>query len=292
MRLSLRDSLSGEQLFVPGAPARPVGMYVCGPTVYGRAHVGHARTYLCFDLIRRFAEARGSKVVHVMNFTDYEDKITARAAQLGVGWRDVAQQAEQGFRHDLGRLGLLAPHFTPRASAFVPQMIRAIERAERAGLTEKRPEGLYFVPQRAPDPRNFAVGSELARHAVPEPGHPIPRDDAGAREFLLWQRQGVPGPTWPSPWGTGAPGWHVECYAMAGNYLRLPLDVHGGGADLRFPHHYSENELSLALDDRPFAHLFVHTGFVTEHGAKMSKSVGNLVPLSVPVDQVGADALK
>lgn len=292
MTLVFRDSLSGRSLPVPQPTDRPLTMYVCGPTIYARAHVGHGRNYLYFDLLRRYFRDRGQPVRHVMNITDYEDKVTQRATALGLTWCDLARREERLFLSDFRRLGLLPPHETPRASAFVGEMTRYAEALTGTGRTEWDGDELYFDPSPETDQRNFPVGRDLSRHAVPEPGRALPDQDARSRRVLLFRRQLPPEASWDSPWGAGAPGWTLECYAMAQKYLGVPVDVHGGGLDLIFPHHYSENAVALTLGGRPFAQRFLHTGFVTQAGHKMSKSVGNLVPLAEALDRYGPSALR
>ena len=292
MTLVFRDSLTGKLRPVPRPRGRPLTMYVCGPTIYARAHVGHGRTYLYFDLLRRYFRDQGQAVRHVMNITDYEDKITLRAAALGLTWRELARREERRFLADFRRLGLIPPQETPRASAFVGDMIRFAEALTRTGRTAWDGDELYFTPDLATDARNFPVGHQLSEHAVREPGLPPPGDDARSRRVLLFRRQVPPAASWPSPWGAGAPGWTLECYSMAQRYLGVPVDVHGGGMDLIFPHHYSENAVALTLDRTPFARRFLHTGFVTQGGHKMSKSVGNLVSLGDALDRYGASALR
>ena len=279
MPLRLEDTRSGERRTVRPRPGRPVTLYVCGPTVYDVAHVGHARTYLFFDLVRRFLESEGARVRHVMNVTDFEDKIDHRAAQLGLTWRALARREERGFFRDMDSFGILPPHRRPRASEFVPQILRVAEALTRTGRVRREGDvWIYSPPDREPG-ENFPTDTELARHAVSEPAHPFPRREGAAGEFVIWKRQEPPLPSWKSRWGRGAPGWHLECYAMARQLLGLPVDIHGGGLDLIYPHHHAENEMALALHGTPFARLFVHTAFVLQNGAKMSKSTGNLVPL-------------
>lgn len=291
MPLRLFDSMSGSLRAVPAPRGRPFTLYVCGPTVYDGAHVGHARTYLYFDVVRRVLESEGQAVRHVMNITDFEDKITDRAVSLGQTWQELARGEERRFAADLDRLRVLPPHQRPRASDFVPRMIEVVQALERKGRTRWQGDSLLYVPTPRPDPRNFAVGAELADLVVPD-GQP-PGDVALAgREFLLWRRQLAPNASWASPWGEGAPGWHLECYCMAERHLGLPVDLHGGGADLVFPHHYDENEVALTLRNTPFARAYLHTGFVTEGGRKMSKSTGRLVPLRPELDRFGPDALR
>ncbi len=292
MELSVPDTLTGRHRVVPHRRGRPVALYVCGPTVYDRAHVGHARTYLYFDLARRFLEAEGRTVRHVMNMTDFEDKIDARAAQLGVGWRTLARREERGFLRDMARLGMRRPHVIPRASDFVPAMIRVARQLQRTGrVSREGDDWIYSPPARRPG-ANFPTDRQLAAHAVTEPGHPFPSRPDRTGSFMVWRRQDPPKASWPSPWGRGIPGWHLECYSMATRYLGLPVDLHGGGLDLIFPHHYAENEIALALDGARFSRTFLHIAFVLAGGSKMSKSTGNLVPLASVLETTEPSALR
>ncbi len=292
MGLRLLDTLTGLPRSVPQRAGRATTLYVCGPTVYDGAHVGHARTYLYFDVVRRVLEADGTRVRHVMNVTDFEDKITDRAVSLGQTWKELARTEEARFFEDLGRLRVLPPHVHPRASAFVPRMIRVVRALERRGRARWEGDSLLYVPKPRPDRRNFRVGSELARHVVSDSPTAAAEVERKGREFLLWRRQLSPSASWPSPFGQGAPGWHLECYAMAERYLGIPVDLHGGGTDLVFPHHYDENEVALTLRGVRFARQYLHTGFVTEGGEKMSKSTGHLVPLRPELERFGPDALR
>ncbi len=267
-------------------------MYVCGPTVYAPAHVGHARTYLYFDVMRRSLRAEGVPVQHVMNFTDFEEKIDRRAAALGISWRTLARREEAGFLRDMDMLGVLRPTHRPRASDFIPRMIRVASRLANSGCIERHGDAYYYYPPDRPQQQNFPVSTELAEHAVPEPGHPFPSDESVAGAFMVWQRQDPPLPSWPGPWGRGMPGWHLECYAMAERYLGLPVDLHGGGLDLIYPHHHAENEIAFALNGTAFSRVFLHTAFVMQNGAKMSKSVGNLVLLREALTEGGPGGLR
>jgi cysteinyl-tRNA synthetase len=290
--LSLRDSLTGEVApLPPGTDGQPLTMYVCGPTVYDAAHVGHGRTYLYFDVLRRAIHDAGGATNLVMNITDYEDKISVRAKELGMEWQALARREEVRFFEDMDRLRILPPQERPRASEFVPEMIEIGKRLEALGPLRRSEEALVYDPPVAPG-RNFAIGDDFAGHVVPEPGIDIPTAATDAREIVVWHRQEAPLAVWSSPWGPGAPGWHLECYAMAHKYLGVPVDLHGGGNDLIFPHHYAENELALALNGTLFARRFLHTGFVTQLHRKMSKSRGNLVPLREALDSAGPDALR
>lgn len=292
MDLVVRDTLSDRPRAVRRRPGRPLALYVCGPTVYDVAHVGHARTYLYFDVVRRFLEAEGVPVRHVMNVTDFEDKLDARATSLGLSWRALARREERGFFRDLGALGIRPPHLRPRASEFVVPMIRVARRLERTGRVRREEDEWVYTPPHRAARENFPTDLQLAMHAVTEPGHPFPEKKGAAGEFVIWKRQDRPKPSWPSPWGRGVPGWHLECYAMAERFLGLPVDLHGGAPDLIYPHHYAENETSLALRRAPFSRVFLHTAFVLTAGAKMSKSIGNLVSLRSALDDVGAGPVR
>ncbi len=292
MALRLVDSLSGRPTAVRATSRGRVGLYVCGPTVYDAAHVGHARTYLLFDVARRVLEAEGFAVRHVMNITDVEDKIDERAAALGLSSHALARAEERSFLRDMAAFGNRPPAARPRASAYVPEMRRIAQALERTGRVHREgDEWRYDAPER-PEGGNFLSGEELARHAVAEPEHPFGDGADGPRSFVVWKRQEAPRPSWPSRWGRGAPGWHLQCFAMASEDLSLPVDLHGGGRDLLYPHHFAENEISFALRRRRFARVFLHPGLVLENGAKMSKSRGNLAPLRAALDEMGRGALR
>jgi len=292
MPLRLEDTRSGERLTVRSRPGRPVTMYVCGPTVYDRAHVGHARTYLFFDVVRRFLTAEGQRVHHVMNVTDIEDKIDRRAAEVGISWRALARREEVGFFRDMRAFGILPPDDCPRASDFAPEIVRVAESLEKTGRVRREGDLWIYSPPEHPGTVNFPTDPELARHAVEEPDHPFPRREGALGEFVIWKRQRPPLPSWNSRWGPGTPGWHLECYAMARRILDVPVDVHGGGLDLIYPHHHAENEIALALDREPFSRLFVHTAFVLQDGAKMSKSTGNLISLRAALERSSPGGLR
>ncbi len=292
MELVLPDTLTGRPRAVRRKPGRPVALYVCGPTVYDAAHVGHGRNYLVFDVARRFLEAEGIPVRHVMNITDFEDKLDARAEELGVSWRALARREERAFLRDLAALHLLLPQLTPRATEYVPRMVEVARRLMRTGRVYRDGNEWTYTPPHRAAGKNFPTDRQLAAHAVSEPGHPFPESAGRAGAFMIWRLQRPPKPSWPSPWGPGIPGWHLECYAMADRLLGLPVDLHGGGLDLIYPHHYAENEIALEFRGRPFSHVFLHVGFVLIDGSKMSKSRGALVPLRTALNEVGADALR
>ena len=290
MPISYRDTRT-ERTTRLGIGRRPVTMYVCGPTVYAPAHVGHGRTYLYFDLVRRYFAATGVPVRHAMNITDVEDKITHRARALRIPPMVLSRREERRFFADLDALGVLRPTYAPRASDFVADMVRFARRLDRTGRVHRVGDAWFYRPPENTRRRNFAVATELERHRVREdPEVAVPPLDL--REFTVWRRQEPPAPSWMSPWGPGVPGWHLECYAMAERYLGVPADLQGGGQDLIFPHHYAQNEIAFALRGSPFARGFLHTGFVLKDGKKLSKSTGNLVDLGPAVRRWGPSALR
>jgi cysteinyl-tRNA synthetase len=292
MAVRIWDTLTGRLQPLKRRPHQAFSMYVCGPTVYAPAHVGHARTYLYFDVLRRTLEAEGMPVRHVMNITDFEEKIDRRAEALGITWRALARREESGFVRDMDMLGILRPSHRPRASGFISRMVKVAARLGKTGRVERQGDAYYYYPPDRPSQANFRLTSELAEHAVPEPGHPFPERESMAGAFMVWQRQEPPLPSWEGPWGRGMPGWHLECYAMADRYLGIPVDLHGGGLDLIYPHHHAENEIALALDGTTFSRAFLHTAFVLQDGRKMSKSTGNLVSLREALTEAGPGGLR
>ncbi len=290
--LSVVDTLTERAATVrPGKGSR-IGLYVCGPTVYSAAHVGHARTFLYFDVARRFLEAEGFSVRHVMNVTDVEDKIDHRASLLGMSSRTLARAEERAFFRDLTSLGARLPHFRPRAGEYVPRMIEVGRALERTGRVRRNGDEWVYEPPDRPEGENFPTGRELAAHVVPEPGHRFGGGNGRERAILVWKLQEPPRPSWPSPWGRGVPGWHLECFAMASELLGVPVDLHGGARDLIYPHHYAENEIALALRGSRFSRVFLHTGFVLQGGTKMARSTGNLAPLRSAIRAAGAGTLR
>lgn len=292
MAFVYRDTLSEGIVGLRPHGRSHVAAYICGPTVYAPIHVGNGRTYLAFDIVRRSLRDAGIRTRHVMNVTDVEDKITERARELGMTPLALARREERRFFRHIDAMRILRPTFAPRASAWVPRMIRIGRQLERRGTVERRGDAWWYSPPAGHARRNFRMAVDLARHAVQEPervGRPRGPDP---RDFMIWRRQESPGPTWPSPWGRGVPGWHLECYAMAQHYLGVPVDLQGGGKDLVFPHHYAQNEIALTLEGSPFARGFMHFGFVRDGGSKMSKSIGSLVTLGSATAEYGASALR
>ena len=257
-----------------------ISMYVCGVTPYDTTHLGHARTFLTFDVIARLLEATGHAVRYVQNVTDIDESILQRADRDGIGWRDLGRREERAYLADMKRLGWRRPDTICHATQELPAMFDLIRALERRGAAYRLPRGVYFPV--AADPRY----GELSRLAPARMERILAgQDDAGLedpgrrdpRDFALW-RLVTDGPTWPSPWGRGRPGWHLECSAMIRHHLGDQIDIHGGGADLVYPHH--ENEIAqseTATRKRPFARTWAHVGAMELGGKKMSKSDGNMI---------------
>jgi cysteinyl-tRNA synthetase len=279
---------SKEEL-VPLVPGE-IRMYSCGVTVYDLSHVGHARMLIVFDMIARYLRFAGYRVTFVRNFTDIDDKIIRRANQEGVPAREISERYIAAFREDVAALGALPPEAEPKATDHVPQMVALIERLVAAGHAYAIDGDVYFEVRSFP-PYGKLSGKNLddllagARVEVDE----RKRDP---RDFALWKSAKPGEPSWPSPWGPGRPGWHIECSAMAMRYLGESFDLHGGGEDLIFPHHECEIAQAEAVTHAPFARLWVHNGFVNLGKDKMSKSIGNTLSIRDVVKRHDAEALR
>ncbi|MGY1781047.1 cysteine--tRNA ligase [Geodermatophilus sp. SYSU D01036] len=258
-------------------PLRPgeASVYVCGLTVQGPPHVGHVRAAVAFDVLRRWLTGSGLEVTYVRNVTDIDDKILAKAAEHGVPWWAWAYTNELACTRAYDALGVLPPTYEPRATGHVPDMVALVERLVERGHAYTVDGDAYF------DVRSFPRYGELTRQALGDlqPAADTDTDERkrDPRDFALWKahKPGEPETaSWPTPWGAGRPGWHLECSAMAGRYLGAEFDIHGGGLDLRFPHHENERAQSMAAG-LPFTRYWMHNGWVTLGGEKMSKSLGN-----------------
>jgi len=273
----------------------PVTMYVCGVTPYDTTHLGHARTFLVFDLIARLLEARGRRVKYAQNVTDVDESILQRAARDGVDWRALGRREERGFLADMRALGWRRPDVMPHATREIVPMLRLAERLEKRGHAY-RPAGggLYF------DVSTFRRFGEVS-HVSPARMRRInaAQDDAALDapkrraplDFALW-RAVEGGPTWPSPFGRGRPGWHLECSAMSERYLGLPIDIHGGGTDLAYPHHDCEMAQSESAHTVPFVRHWVHVAPVRLGAEKMSKSLGNMIFVRTALETTTPQALR
>ncbi len=267
-----------------------VGIYVCGPTVQSSPHIGHLRSALVYDQLRRWLTYRGNDVTFIRNVTDIDDKILANAEGTTEQWWALAYRYELEFTAGYQRLGILAPSYEPRATASIRNMLDLIDRLVAAGNAYPAADGtgdVYF------DTRSWPGYGELTRQSpdnMEAATDADPRGKRDPRDFALWKghKAGEPdSATWASPWGDGRPGWHIECSAMASRYLGAQFDIHGGGLDLRFPHHENELAQSNAAGDA-FANYWMHNGLVHVNGQKMSKSLGNSVYAAELLEQARA----
>ncbi len=275
--------------FAPAAGE--VRMYVCGITPYDTAHVGHAMSYLVFDVIRRYLEYAGYKVKHVQNFTDIDDKIINRAQRLGMSATELAEKYIAEFMEDVKRLNLLPAHVYPRATQEIGPIIELIKGLIEKGYAYESGGDVYFRVARDEDYGKLSRRSldEMRAGARVEIGE----QKESPLDFALWKAAKPGEPSWDSPWGSGRPGWHVECSAMSLRYLGEQIDIHGGGQDLIFPHHENEIAQSESFTGRqPFVRYWLHNGLLQLGGEKMSKSLGNLVTIKDAVEKHGADALR
>jgi len=249
-------------------------MYVCGATVQGTPHIGHVRSVLNYDVLRRWLVHSGLDVLFVRNVTDIDDKILTKAADAGRPWWEWAAKHEREFEDAYSALGCLPPSIAPRATGHVTQMVRLMERLIESGHAYAQDGDVYFSVT------SFPGYGDLSGQKPDEmqQGESHGRGKRNPCDFTLWKAAKPGEPSWPTPWGDGRPGWHLECSAMATTYLGAEFDIHGGGVDLVFPHHENERAQSNAAGDA-FARFWLHNGWVTMSGEKMSKSLGNVVAI-------------
>lgn len=256
-----------------------VSLYVCGITPYDAAHLGHAFTYSAFDTLVRYLRHRGHLVRYCQNVTDVDDDVLRRAARDGVDYLELGRRETEAFLRDMDALNIARPTFFPRATEEIPGMIGMAQRLLATGHAYEVDGWLFFDVTTYPDFGGLSGLSEQEQRRLlaerggdpddPRKRHPL--------DFVVWQRSAPGEPSWPSPWGPGRPGWHLECSAMSLRYLGTTLDLHGGGADLLYPHHESERAQSESANGSLFVRRWLHTGMVRHEGEKMSKSLGNLV---------------
>ena len=289
--MQLFNSLTRKkETFTPRVDGQ-VTMYVCGITTYDLSHIGHGRSAAVFDVLVRYLRHTGLNVTFIRNFTDVDDKIIKRAAEEHSTSEAVAEKNIRFFYEDMDALGMLRPDIEPRCTEHIPEMIRLTERLIEKGHAYPTPSGdVYFRV------RSFAPYGKLS-------GRDVDDLKAGARiapgeekedplDFALWKAAKPGEPMWDSPWGKGRPGWHLECSAMSEKYVPLPLDIHGGGQDLVFPHHENEIAQSEAAFDTPLSRFWVHNGFVQINQEKMSKSLGNFFTIREVLKQFLPETLR
>jgi cysteinyl-tRNA synthetase len=289
MSVYVRDTLSGELVEV--GQGGKIGLYICGPTVYNHPHIGNVRAPLFWDVVTRYLKSRGYETTFVQNITDIEDKIIGRANEEGVSWEEIVRRYTDSFHERLEILGVGLPDVEPRATEHIPEMVSLIEKLIDEGHAYAPGNGDVY----------YSVGSfpEYGKlsHQRPEEMRETEKSQTGFKEspldFALWKASKPGEPSWESPWGPGRPGWHIECSAMVEKHLPDGADIHGGGTDLRFPHH--ENELAQSLGahpDRAFVRAWAHHGMVTLREDKMAKSLGNILDVRRAVELHGPNAVR
>ncbi len=279
-----------KQEFKPIVPGQ-VRIYVCGMTVYDYCHLGHARVMVVFDMVTRWLRATGFNVTYVRNITDIDDKIIKRATEKNEPIEALTARFIQAMNEDVAALGVLKPDFEPRATEYIPQMQEIIRLLEQKGLAYVAPDGdvNYSV-------RDFPAYGKLSGRSLEDlrAGERVEVTQAkrDPLDFVLWKRAKTGEPAWPSPWGQGRPGWHIECSAMSSTLLGGHFDIHGGGQDLQFPHHENEIAQSEAAHDHTFVNYWMHNGFVRVDDAKMSKSLGNFFTVREVLAKYDAEVVR
>ena len=281
--IRIHDSLTGQKQDL--RPIRPgeVRMYLCGDTVYDFCHIGHARSKVAFDVVRRHLAHRGYRVVFVRNITDIDDKIIRRAAEVGEPIEVFTERYIAAMHEDYDRLGILRPDHEPRATQYVPGMVALAQRLIERGHAYVADDGDVMYSVSSFEGYGKLSGKKLADLRA---GSRIEIDTAkrDPLDFVLWKRAKPGEPSWQSPWGPGRPGWHIECSVMSADILGDEFDIHAGGMDLKFPHHENEIAQSCAATGAHFAHLWMHNGFVNVDDEKMSKSLGNFFTIRTVLD--------
>lgn len=273
MKLYLHNDLTGnKEHFQPLTEGR-VGFYVCGPTVYDYFHIGNARPFIVFDVLRRYMESKGLKVRYIQNFTDIDDRMIQRAEQMNISVSELAERNIAAYYRDADALGIKRATYNPHATKEIPSIIELIEKLIAKGHAYEVDGDVYF------EVSTFKDYGKLSGQNL-EDLHAGARIDVDERkndplDFALWKTQKPGEPAWDSPWGKGRPGWHIECSAMAKHHLGETIDIHGGGSDLIFPHHENEIAQSEAAHGKPFARFWIHNGYIMIDREKMSKSLGN-----------------
>lgn len=288
MPLQVYNTLSRTKEPLTTIESGKVKFYCCGVTVYDYCHLGHARSYIVWDVVRRYLQWRGFDVTYVQNYTDIDDKILNRAAQTGQDWQAVTQTFMQAYEADMARLNILAADHYPKATESIPAIVNLIQKLEVAGVAYAANGDVYFAVEKFPsygklsgrllDQMEAGASGRVERldQAEQKKRHPL--------DFALWKAAKPGEPRWDSPWGPGRPGWHIECSAMVNQCLGPEIDIHAGGSDLVFPHHENEIAQSEAALTPRLARYWMHNGFVNVGGEKMSKSLGNFTTIRQLLD--------
>lgn len=279
-----------KEEFIPIEENR-VRMYCCGPTVYDYFHIGNARTFVVFDVVRRYLEYSGYQVKYVQNITDIDDKIINRANEMGVSPREIAERYTKAYLEDSARLGIKPPTISPKATEHIPDMIELIERLIERGHAYVVDGDVFF------DVKSFPEYGKLSGRGKGEDTMAGARVEVDERkrnpeDFALWKSAKPGEPWWESPWGRGRPGWHIECSVMSMKHLGGTLDIHAGGSDLIFPHHENEIAQSEAATGKPFVRYWLHTAFLKVGGKRMGKSEGNFIFVRDALERYRPEAIR
>ncbi len=272
------------------ARGNEVKIYLCGPTVYDHAHLGHARSAIVFDVIRRWFEYRGFNVIFVRNYTDIDDKIINRANEEKTSWKDISERFIKSYEEDMKALNVKEPTFKPKVSEHIEDIIQAVRKLIEKGFAYEAEGNVYFRVKKFKDYGKLSkkTTEQLLAGARVEPGEG--KEDP--LDFALWKKSKEGEPGWESPWGKGRPGWHIECSVMAMKYLGETIDIHGGGMDLIFPHHENEIAQSESLTGKEFSRYWIHNGFVMVNNEKMSKSLGNFFTVKELLKNFSPNAIR
>ncbi|GAB4419509.1 MAG: hypothetical protein OHK0032_15380 [Thermodesulfovibrionales bacterium] len=284
------NTLTGrKEELVPLNPGR-IGMYACGVTVYDLCHIGHARSAVVFDVIRRYLKFKGFEVKYIRNFTDIDDKIINRARQEGIPWDEVAKKYTEEYYRDMDRLGVGRADVEPKATEHIPEIIEIVKGLIDKGYAYVVDGDVYF------EVNKFHEYGKLSKRETEDmlAGARVEVDERkkNPMDFALWKSSKEGEPSWESPWGPGRPGWHIECTAMSIKHLGESFDIHGGGADLIFPHHENELAQSEAYTGKPFVKYWMHNGFITIDKEKMSKSLGNFFTIREILDKFDPEVVR
>ncbi len=286
--MRIRDTLSKlhQELDV----SKNVRIYLCGVTVYDESHIGHARTIIVFDVLRRYLESKDVKIEFVQNFTDVDDKIIQRARQENTTADNISTRYINNYFRDFDGLNVKRATMYPKATQHIDDIIRVIQKLVDEDAAYTTGNGVYFAVSKFPEYGKLSKKKieELQSGARIE----IDEQKRDPLDFALWKKSSDVAPTWPSPWGTGRPGWHIECSAMSIKYLGENFEIHGGGRDLIFPHHENEIAQSESYTCVPFAKIWMHVGMVTINGEKMSKSIGNVKSIRTVSDRWGPNIVR
>ncbi len=288
--MKIYNTLTGKKEEFIALSPKKVGMYACGVTVYDHCHIGHARSAVVFDVIRRYLKYKGFDVKYVRNFTDIDDKIINRAKQEGIAWDAVAGQYTEEYYKDMEMLGVARADIEPKATEHIPEIINIVRGLIEKGFAYEADGSVYFAVDKFSGYGKLSGRDKEEMMAGARVG--VDERKRNPLDFVLWKRSKEGEPFWDSPWGPGRPGWHIECTAMSIKHLGDSFDIHGGGADLLFPHHENEIAQSEAFTGKPFAKFWVHNGFITIDKEKMSKSLGNFFTIKEVLDRYDPEVLR